>query len=107
MAEPDPIGSHGLLGDTRTAALVDTQGSIDWLCLPHFDCDPATLARSGSATTIVPSMSPRSSRVSPASWAPIMTAVSTPVAISPNEAQPIQSIGPVTLILGPSAGRRR
>jgi hypothetical protein len=35
-----PIGKLGLLGDTRTAALVDERGSIQWLCLPHFDGDP-------------------------------------------------------------------
>jgi GH15 family glucan-1,4-alpha-glucosidase len=33
---PD-IGEHGLIGDLQTAALVSTDGTIDWMCCPRFD----------------------------------------------------------------------
>jgi GH15 family glucan-1,4-alpha-glucosidase len=32
-----PIAEHGIIGDLHTAALVGTDGTIDWYCCPSFD----------------------------------------------------------------------
>lgn len=37
MSPYQPIENYGIIGDMHTAALVGMNGSIDWLCFPHFD----------------------------------------------------------------------
>ena len=37
MARYPNIADHGLIGDLQTAALVTTDGVLDWFCCPRFD----------------------------------------------------------------------
>jgi GH15 family glucan-1,4-alpha-glucosidase len=49
MSITTPVGHYGFLGDTRTAALVDPDGSLDWLCVPCFDGEPVFARLVGGA----------------------------------------------------------
>ena len=60
-----PIAAYGLIADCNSAALVDRDGSISWLCLPRYD-SPAVFARildpDGGHWSIVPTDPYRTAR---------------------------------------------
>jgi GH15 family glucan-1,4-alpha-glucosidase len=54
------IADHGLIGDLQTAALISTDGSVDWFCCPRFDSPSvfgALLDPGGGHFRIRPAMS--------------------------------------------------
>ena len=42
------IEDYAIVGDMQSVALIGTDGSVDWLCLPRFDSCPRRSAMSRS-----------------------------------------------------------
>ncbi len=59
---PSRIEDYAMIGDRLSAALVGRDGSIDWLCLPHFDSQAVFAALLGSAENGCWAISPQDTR---------------------------------------------
>ena len=54
-----PIEDYAIVGDTHTAAIVGSNGSIDWLSLPRFDSGAPFAALLGTDENGFWSVAPR------------------------------------------------
>jgi len=64
MGGPKKIGDYGFIGNLRTAALIDRDASVEWLCLPRFDSDACCAALIGKPENGYWKLSPTASVVS-------------------------------------------
>ena len=60
MDRYQPLSNYGVIGNLQTAALISGVGTLDWLCLPHFD-SPSLFAalldsEKGGSFAIAPSI---------------------------------------------------
>src|SRR6516225_322866 len=99
------ISDHGLIGDLQTAALVSTDGVVDWFCCPRFD-SPSVFAslldaERGGLFKIAPD---RDDYVSRQLYLPD-TAILVTRFMTPDGVGEVHDFMPV--IQGPATGRHR
>ncbi len=68
MAET--IDAYGMIGDLRTAALVSSSGSLDWICWPDFDSQACFASLIGSAANGRWTLGPKSAKKSERRYVP-------------------------------------